>query len=243
MSTPTTTPPSVEEHEEYMAKTGRSFWKSIKHKIGQAAETVAGLAKKTVHHTKHAATATADFTAQTAKVSWKGICWAGRTGWGGLKTGGRKTLWLGSGMLAGVAWGAHTLVRWVTITTTFLLSVVTMIVVIAITGVGLALSFAIILVHKLVHFVALVLSSPWIALHSRAALKEDWHLFWVGLKPRNLHITNSHALAAQTMRDRERKTQQRAARAAAATDGVPNGAKKTAAPKRRKPRTLDPSLA
>lgn len=222
-----------------MAETGRSFWKSILHKIDQATEWVFGLAKQGWNLLATGGEAVVDTAVATAKISWSAICWVGHYGWIGLQLGGRAGLWALAMTGKGVHWTGRTVVS----VATWLVSTAALLIVMGVTGVALTVNYLLLAVLKVVQFVALLLASPYLALTARDQLRQNWHLFWVGLKPQNWHITHEISLITETLRDRELKTQRRAARAAAATDSTPNGAKKSAAPRRRKPRTLDPSLA
>lgn len=194
-------PPFDEGHEIEMEETGRSFVRFITDKIRNAGRRTANLALDGWH-----------LLVRGAHASKGGAVGAGRWSWMALKTTGYWSWWAFTGVLQLIGNGTYSVVRFAGIAITYTVMFLVLFVASVLGIIGACLTYATYIAVKLVHFLTLLVCSPWIALHSRDALREDWQIFRTGIKPRNLHIIHPQALAAQTLRERETKDSQRAAR-------------------------------
>lgn len=179
--------PPVDETVDESAETGWHFWNVIKGR-----------------------------TADGARRSWAWIIQAKNNvkswAWSGMKATGRGAKHTGRGIWWGVTWVLNLVgvvlyatARFVGIALVYALSFLLLLVVWVLTAIVYGVQYAIYMLIKVVHFVTLVVCSPYIAMKSRQALKEDWQIFRTGLHWRNLHIVHPSALAAETLRERERK--------------------------------------
>lgn len=183
--------PFIEDTEELEVKTTRSFWKVIKHRVNKTFFVVAGAATSAWKWTKHNTKKGARKTGHAAAVT------------------GRGAAWVVTGALSLVGRALYATGRWVGLGAIYVVTGLMLVVVSIITAVAVTVQYAIFILIKVVHLVALLLCSPFIALHSTEALRADWELFLTGIKPRNLHIVHPTALAAATLLEREVKTSTR----------------------------------
>jgi hypothetical protein len=114
-------------------------------------------------------------TARGAKASWHGIKVAAR--------------WVAFGVtwvLMAIGLAVYTIFRWLGIVVIKLLDLLLLVIVAVLTGVAFVLEYAVYFVVRVALFVGLLLGSLYFLLRDgKTAVKTDWELFWVGLKPRN----------------------------------------------------------
>lgn len=127
----------------------------------------------------------------------------GKKSWKATQKTAYGVSWTITGMFGLVGNGTYAITRWVGLTASYVVTSVTLLFVSILGTVGFLIDTTIYVIIKLVHFLSLVLCSPWIALHSMDALKDDWELFMTGIKPRNISTIYPQSLATIYMADRE----------------------------------------
>lgn len=137
---------------------------------------------------------------QAAKKAGWSIRWAARKGWTGLKKAGRV-----------VALGVTGALALVGVTLYYVLLAVAWVVVGLIAGVAFLAIMLVFILFKIVHLVALVLCSAWMAMNSRDGLKEAWQRFREAIRLSNLDKIEPQTLATYSRREREQRAAQRAA--------------------------------
>lgn len=171
---------------------------------------ILGRLKAAYRHAKHYVKAAGSGIARGAKATGHGVAVGAKATWHGICWGADRTLWAFAGALNIVATGIYLLGRYLVLGVTWAVMAVVAALIFVISCLAFAVVYLFYAVMKVVHFVALVIASPWIALHSKKALKEDWEIFFTGLKPKNFHVLHPMALAAATLREREQRAAERA---------------------------------
>lgn len=196
--------PNEHEREEELKRVGANFFEMIKFRTRRGARHVGRWSRNFWRWVTRTAVTTKDVTVAGAILAWMGMKGAGKWIWwaaGGALAFVGSVLFhtfriLGEGFIWAIMWLVWGLGALFTM-------------------VGLVLSYIVYFIIKVAHFIALVLCTPWIGLHSRQALREDWEIFFTGLKPANMHIIQPSSLAAQSVHERDVK----ASRARAENDG------------------------
>lgn len=176
---------------------------------------------------------------------------AGKNVAGWSKAGGRGAVYGLTGGLAFIGRCLHTIALFIGGAIDFALNGVAIVVGLLVALVAIVVAAVVFvaqqvvyLLVKLVHVLALVLMTPWIAFrYGKDPLKEDWEILLTGLKPRNWHILNPGALAAQTLREREAKDQGRTKAEATSNGQSPKKGRPTPRQRTRRPAKLHPEPA
>lgn len=146
-----------------------------------------------------------EFFFRTGKRTKSATVHGTKTGWKWTKKTGRFAGLGATGVLHIAGRVLFTVVRFVGKGFIFAIGGIVFVVGAIAAGAITVIVYALYLVIRLAQLIALMLSSPWIAMHSRAALREDWQIMWFGMHPKYWPVVHPSELA-EIMNSQQKRT-------------------------------------